>query len=378
MLRLLRDGGPASRSDLALRAGLAKATVGTIVARLHAVGAVDEAAPTPAPGRGRPSVPVALDGRRLAGLGIEVNVDYTAVTALDLAGRELGFEETRHPRSPTPDDVSALAREHVERLRGRGVRPLGVTVAVPGLIDRDAGRVAHAPNLGWRDVALAERVRGAVDDPGISVSVDNDANCAVRAEGLRGVAVGVRDLVYLTGTVGLGAGIVSSGRVVRGARGLAGEVGHLRVGSGRWCGCGREGCWEAMAGQRALTAATGIAVGADEDPVAYAARLAADHAAPSLLGPVVEAMCRGVEMLTLGLDPEVVVLGGAFVPLGHVLVPALEAALAQGFTSEATGTGPRVALSSLGLHAASVGAALDAVEDVYLGTRPLPDPAREG
>lgn len=375
---MLRDGGPGSRSDLAQRAGLAKATVGAIVAQLVEAGAVAEAAPATTPdgarGRGRPSVPVALDGTDLAGIGLEVNVDYTAVTVLDLAGREQWFEEVPQ-RTEDPAQVVALAAEQVRRVRDAGGVPLGLTLAVPGLIDRRAGHVVQAPNLGWRDVPLVALVTeglaaagsGSTDEP-VAVAVDNDANCAARAEHLRGVAVGVDDLVYLTGTVGLGAGILSDGDVVRGARGLAGEVGHLRVAGQLPCGCGRTGCWEAAAGQRGLVAATGLPVEPGEDPVAYAARVAALPEAHRLLAPVVEAMRAGIGALSLGLDPALVVLGGAFVPLGGILVEPLEQALAAGFT----GPGTAVALSTLGLHAASVGAALDALDEVYSGSRSLP------
>ena len=121
VLRLLRDDGGSSRADLARRSGLAKATVGTIVGQLAAVGAVAEGA-TESTGRGRPSTPVELDGRSLAGLGVEINVDYMAMTASDLAGRELAFDE--HPVGPEgPDlaDVLTLVRDQAVRLRTRGV-----------------------------------------------------------------------------------------------------------------------------------------------------------------------------------------------------------------------------------------------------------------
>lgn len=384
VLRLLRDHGGSSRADLARRSGLAKATVGTIVGQLAAVGAVAEGA-TESTGRGRPSTPVVLDGRTLAGLGVEVNVDYMAITASDLAGRELAFHE--HPVGPGgPDlaDVLTLVRDQAARLRTRGVRLLGVTVAVPGLIDRSRGRVVEAPNLGWSGVDLADVVRqeltaldlDADHDPGApldalgppAVAVDNDANCAARAESVHGVAVGVADFVYLTGTVGLGAGIVCGGRPLRGARGLAGEVGHLRVGDDRHlCACGRRGCWEALVGLRALVAATGLEVAPGEDPVTYAERLAADPTAAPGLAVVAAALGRGVAQLAATLDPQMVVLGGAFVPLADALVPAVGAALAEGFT----GAGCRVVPSTLGLHAASVGAAVDALDDVYEGRRSL-------
>ncbi|KQT94072.1 hypothetical protein ASG49_03910 [Marmoricola sp. Leaf446] len=370
LLRLLRDGSARSRADLARLSGLAKATVGAIVGDLEELGVILEApAARDEPGRGRPGTLVRLDGRRHAGIGIEVNVDYVAVTVLDLTGAELWFERTAWGAGPPgTEQVLRLAREHLDRLHATGASALGLTVAVPGLIDRSLGQVVDAPNLGWHAEPLADRLAAGLSSPGLVVAVDNDANCAARAESLQGVAVGETDLVYLTGTVGLGAGVIAGGEVLRGSRGLAGEVGHLRVGTDQPCACGRTGCWEALAGQRGLVAATGLEVAAGEDPVAYAARVAALPDAATLLEPVVAAMVRGVTGLALGLDPAVVVLGGAFVPLADVLVPALEQALGAGFT----GPGTRVAPSSLGLHAASVGAALDALDATYAGRRSLP------
>ncbi|MET0997790.1 MAG: ROK family protein [Marmoricola sp.] len=368
VMRLLRDNGSLSRADLARSSGLAKATIGTIVGLLQRAGAVAEGV-TESGGRGRPSTPLVLDGRSLAGLGIEINVDYMAVTALDLAGRELFFEE----RPVTTEgarlaDVVALIRDETARLEAARVELIGLTIAVPGLIDRRRGVVVDAPNLGWSEVALADAVRLELGDA-VAVAVDNDANCAARAESLRGVAAGVGDFVYLTGTVGLGAGIVCGGEVLRGSRGLAGEVGHLRVGDDRHrCACGRTGCWEAMVGLRALVQETGVAVAPGEDPVAYAERLTRTPGTRPGLTRIGEALGSGVAQLAVTLDPRMVVLGGAFVPLGEALIPAVESALAAGFT----GSGCTVALSTLGLHAASVGAAVDALDDVYAGRRALP------
>jgi predicted NBD/HSP70 family sugar kinase len=264
--------------------------------------------------------------------------------------------------------VIGLVRDETRRLAETGIALVGLTIAVPGLIDRRRGVVVAAPNLGWSDVALADAVRQEVGD-GVAVAVDNDANCAARAEGLRGVAAGVSDFVYLTGTVGLGAGIVCGGEVLRGSRGLAGEVGHLRVGDHRHhCACGRTGCWEAMVGLRALVHESGVAVEPGEDPVAYAERLVKTPGTQPGLARIGEALGSGVAQLAVTLDPRMVVLGGSFVPLGEALIPPVESALAAGFT----GGGCTVALSTLGLHAASVGAAVDALDDVYAGRRPLP------
>ena len=113
--------------------------------------------------------------------------------------------------------------------------------------------VALAPNLGWRDVPLARRLSTALDPWSVPVSVDNDANLAALAEYTSGVAAGTPDLVYLTGEVGVGGGIIVDGRLLRGADGFSGEVGHLPVDpGGTRCGCGRYGCWETKVGLAAL------------------------------------------------------------------------------------------------------------------------------
>ncbi len=388
VLRTLRDAGPASRAEIAVRSGLAKATVGTIVGALLGAGvlrdhvpptataAPDGAAPAPLPARqGRPGRPVTLDGGRLAGLGVEVNVDYLAAVALDLSGETRLVEE--HPvDAPDVSDVVRFVGGCRDRLLGAGLEVLGVTVAVPGLVDRERGRVTSAPNLGWSGLDLAGAVATAIG-PGCPIGVDNDANCAALAEADRGAGVGTGDLVYLTGTVGLGAGMVVADRIVRGARGYAGEVGHLAVGgSTAVCACGRTGCWEAQIGLRAMLAAVGRPeLEAAGDPVEVATQVAAladsDPTVRAGLQEIAERLARGVAMLVTVLDPRLVVLGGAFVPLGPWLLPAVEEALRTTVFAPRSG-GCTVELSRLGLHAASTGAAAAVLSEVFAGTVALP------
>ena len=369
---------------IATRTGLAKATVGTIVGHLLATGAVGDHAPGPGgsvPSRGRPGRPVELTGAGTVGLGLEVNVDYLAAVALDLSGRTRLFEV--HPFRPghgsqVLDALSDLAVRCHAGLVDEGHVVLGVTVAVPGLVDRGLGRVTSAPNLGWSDVDLADHVSAGLG-VGVAVSIDNDANCAALAEVERGAAVGLRDVLYLTGTVGVGGGLVVDGAVARGGRGYAGEVGHMAVGGSQAaCACGRRGCWEAQIGLRATLAAVGMQHpdghrGAD--PVTVATRIAAraphDVAVRAGLARVGESLAAGVSVLANTLNPAMIVLGGYFVPLGPWLLPAVEASLsADVFAPD--GGGCTVALSPLGLRAAAIGAAAEVVAEVFAGRRELP------
>jgi len=386
VLRALRDHGPASRAEIATRTGLAKATVGTIVGRLLAAGALVGHEPVPdrevvPPVRGRPGRPVRLDGAGTVGLGLEVNVDYLAAVALDLSGATRLFIE-RPVRAAQEGHVLAalldLARTCHDQLVASGRDVLGVTVAVPGLVDRRLGRVTSAPNLGWSDLDLAAEVATVVGSD-LVVSIDNDANCAALAEVERGAAVGLRDVLYLTGTVGVGGGLVVDGSIARGCRGYAGEVGHMSVGgSTAACACGRRGCWEAQVGLRATLTAVGMQHAEedrDADPVEVASRIARqapyDPVVQAGLEQVGSCLGVGISMLANALNPQMVVLGGYFVPLGPWLLPAVEHALAHDVFAPAGG-GCTVALSPLGLQAAAIGAAAEVLGQVYAGRLDLP------
>ncbi len=359
VLRELRRHGPATRAELAARTGLAKATVGVIVAALAEAGAVGEAESRNS-GRGRPGRPVTLAGERIWGLGLELNVDYATAVAVDLAG-EVRHRSTRSAGTAGPGEaLLALARE-ARDAAGEGATLAGATLAVPGLVRADDRTVAWTPNLdlaaaGLASAGLAEAVGAALG--GATVSVANDANCAAYAEAHHGAARGARHAVYLTGTVGIGAGIVEAGSLLRGAAGFAGEVGHLPVGDpGRRCGCGRRGCWEAAIGLHAVLSALGM--GERESPLSTGAAIAAraeDPAVAAVLERLGHDVGLGVAVLAGVLDPEVVVLGGYFVPLGELVLGPARRTLDERLAAPAQPR-PQLRLSSLGVQAAALGAA---------------------
>jgi predicted NBD/HSP70 family sugar kinase len=373
VLRSLRAEGPATRTELARRTGLAKATVGTIVGELAGVGAVteDETA-SPGSGRGRPGKPVTLTGESILGLGLEVNVDYVAAVALDLSG-QVKLVKTRPVgtvgRPPSAYELVQLATDVHTYLRDEGHTVVGATVAVPGLVARDNRTVAWAPNLGWSGRELAAELEAAFDGC-CPTTIDNDANCAALAEASHGVATDVQDSLYLTGTIGIGAGIVQRGQLLRGGAGFAGEVGHMPIGDpAAVCGCGRLGCWEASIGLRAMLTAVGMEEQATplQSATAVATRAATDETVRAALETLGRDLGRGLATLAAVLDPAAIVLGGYFVPLGACIVPAAQAVLAERLPSADLHL-PEIRLSTLGIHAAALGAAEDALSEVYAGT----------
>ena len=367
VLRALRRDGAATRAELAKRTGLAKATIGLIVGELEAAGAVAEQEVTRPGARGRPGRPVALDGGRFVSLGFELNVDYVSAVVLDLAGRRV-FSETRPAGSA--DALPDLAQHAVEHHVGPDRTVVGATVAVPGLVRGDNLTLAWAPNLHLAGTAPADALRDLV--PG-QIEISNDANCAAYAEAHHGAATGVAHALYLTGTIGIGAGIVQDGELVRGGAGFAGEVGHMPMGdSTARCGCGRRGCWEASVGLHAMLAAVGMPE--LDTPLrtaeAVAARACDDADVRTGLERVGQDLGLGIALLSSVLDPEVVVLGGYFAPLGElVLGPARRTVDAR--LASAVQVRPELRLSTLGIQAAALGAAERSFGPVFSGERDL-------
>ena len=374
VLRSLRNAGPGTRAELAKRTALAKATVGTIVADLHACAAVveDESVPD---GRGRPGRPVRLTGDAFLGVGFELNVDYVAAVALDLAG-EIRFSSVRPaPELPSTGleshPIIDLARELTELFPVGQHRFLGATIAVPGLVGGDNRTMAWTPNLGIEGSALADELEAALEGR-TTVRAENDANCAALAEAHRGAAMDAAHALYLTGTVGIGAGILQERRLLRGAAGFAGEVGHLAIGgTAALCGCGRRGCWEASVGLLAMLEATGMPE--LENPIrsaeAVAARAATDPAVEAAVTRIGEQVGVGLAMLVDVLDPAVIVLGGYFVPLGDlVLNPARRALADRAGTRRPP---PELRLSALGIQAAALGAAEESLRPTFTGEASL-------
>jgi len=368
VLRSLRREGPATRTELAQRTGLAKATVGVIVADLEGARAVVEEE-SRSGARGRPGRPVALRGDRYLALGLELNVDYVAAVLLDLSG-QVRLVETR----PVPLEV--LGREQalldlvdqvvVPALAGRVL--VGATLAVPGLVRGDNRTVAWAPNVSLRGDSLVQRLERGLGGR-CRIRVSNDANCAAYAETHHGAATDSRHVLYLTGTVGIGAGIVEDGELVRGATGFAGEVGHMPVGDpDAVCGCGRRGCWEASIGLHAMLEAVGMTELATplDTARAVATRALADAQVREGLARLGRDVGLGLAVLAQVLDPGVVVLGGYFAPLGDLVLDPARRTLDERLVS-GTQRRPDLRPGALGIQAAALGAAEWSFGDLFAG-----------
>ncbi len=329
ILRRVHAHGPASRSTLATLTGLNRSTVGALVGDLVDRGLVEESNPSATGLPGRPSPIVAVRPTGAVVLAVELSVDSIAVGLVGLGGTILARRRTpRERENRTVDAVIAAVAEETRLLRGSAepveIRAIGVAVA--GVVRRSDGFLVVAPNLEWRDVPLRQRLSVALGLD-VPIVVGNDADLVTLAEHTRGVGEGTTDFICLWGEAGVGAGIVSEGRPLRGRSGLAGEVGHLPLRpNGRRCHCGARGCWETEIGEDALLRAIGRegepgGPARVDDVIAAAER--GDSATLEALATIGGWLGVGLAGLVNLLDPQRIALGGLFGRLHPFVAPAI-------------------------------------------------------
>lgn len=190
-----------------------------------------------------------------ASVGIDLGGTSIKLGVVTPDGEVIARSEIPTPRGNPRDAVRTIAEAVKKMIDSSGLRPerIGkVGVGTPGVLDSQKGVVRSAANLeGWTNVPLGDWLEEDLKWP---VRVMNDANAAALGEVRFGAGRGVQNLVLLTLGTGVGGGIVLGQRVVEGSRGLAGELGHMRIemGQPRPCGCGLFGCLEAYAGAKSL------------------------------------------------------------------------------------------------------------------------------
>ncbi|MFI9402054.1 ROK family protein [Nocardia sp. NPDC052316] len=344
--------GPASRAELAQRTGLTKATVASLVEpllgqRILAEGAVVNA------GRGRPSRPLRFAATGPVAIGAEINVRHLGVTVqrLDASTEFERRIEVDNCRATAADIVTRLADLIRTAIAACGRDPLGIGLAVPGIVQD--GAVVHTPNVpSLNGIHLGDQLAAELGRPGTTVAVDNEANLAALAHVWPHRLAG-DDFVYVSGDVGIGAGIVIGGAMFRGRSGFAGELGHVIIErTGHPCPCGSRGCVEQYAGLDAIFQAAG-----KRDLAALL--LALDHGDPRALAAVETASAAlGAALAALIniCDIETVVLGGSYAALFDHIAPGVHTELDTGVLA-ATRRPIHLTTSAFGRAAVTRGAA---------------------
>jgi predicted NBD/HSP70 family sugar kinase len=252
LLRLIRAAQPISRTEIASRLGIDKSTVTENVKPLLAAGVLREETLESEIIKGRKPRVLSFDDEKDYFIGVNLGVRTSQVGMTTLKGEILSEDDFVTP--PQAEAALETVREKIENLirenAGRNLRVIGVSV--PGLTDTERRALVYAPNLGWRNVRIAEALNVGSN---VKVVVENDATAAAMYEArlrIRHSSDGLMtNFILVRSGTGIGVGMVIGSEVYRGtglARGIAGEFGHMTiVAGGKSCVCGNHGCWEKYA-----------------------------------------------------------------------------------------------------------------------------------
>jgi glucokinase len=358
LFQLLRDGKARTRAELALTTGLARSTVASRIDALISSGLVSPAGEASSSG-GRPPSRFAFNPAARSVLAVDVGATHVIVAVTDLGGNVLSERRLAQDVAAGPETVlDTVAAEGLAVLAeaGRSLGDLaGVGIGLPGPVEHASGRPVKPPIMpGWDGFDVVRYVQRSLPVP---VLVDNDVNI---------MALGERtahwpdheNFLFIKVATGIGAGIISSGELQRGANGTAGDLGHVRVprGDDVLCRCGNYGCLEALASGPAVAAELerhGVPArkGSDVLRLVSDGNLQAIQALRQAGRDVGDVLAMAVNLL----NPSVIVIGGSLGQAGEHLMAGVREVVYRRSLPLAT-THLRIALSVAGDRAAIFGA----------------------
>jgi predicted NBD/HSP70 family sugar kinase len=367
LFQLLRDGTPRTRGELARLSSLARSTITTRVDALLASGLLEPVGEAASTG-GRPPTRFALNRRDRVVLAVDLGASHASVAVMDLGGQLLEHRTVDCDIADGPDRVldlvASIGRELLVGLDREVGDVAGVGIGVPGPVAHATGRPANPPIMpGWHDVDVPALLGRHFDGP---VLVDNDVNLMALGEYVTSWSA-TSHLLLVKVATGIGAGIVSDGRLMRGALGSAGDLGHVQVAGApddAVCRCGNIGCLEAVAAGPAIAAKlrkNGLDVIGSQDIVDAVAAgdiaaLRAVREAGRDLGTVL-ATCVNL------LNPSVIVIGGKLSEAGEYLLAGVREVVYQRSLPLATND-LRIVNTSAGSQAGILGAGAMVIDAV--------------
>ncbi|MGZ0152523.1 ROK family protein [Kribbella sp. WER1] len=353
LVRLLRDGQPRTRAELIELSGLARSTVTGRIEALLASGLVVPSGEAASTG-GRPPARFRFNPTARLVLAADVGATHLSVALTDLTGTILDRSTTALAIAEGPEvvlDAVAAQGQALLRTAGRSVADLaGTGVGLPGPVEHSTGRPNHPPIMpGWDSYDVVARLGRELPGP---VLVDNDVNIMALGEHVTAYP-DVEHLLFVKVATGIGAGVISGGRLHRGARGAAGDIGHIQApGHTEVCRCGNTGCLEAVASAAALATRLGVGTSQDIVDLVRAGNTEATTAVRQAGREIGTVLAAAVSLL----NPSVIVVGGSLAQAGDSLLAGLRETVYARSLPLAT-THLHVVPSRTGRDAALLGAA---------------------
>ena len=379
LISLIRRRPGLTRTALSLASGLSKATVSTLVAELLAEGFLFE---DDAEGSRQRNTNLYLNRKAGVAVGIELSAEECRGVLTDMSINTLKHVQRPLGSPRVEEAVNTLAALAHELLADIQMPCLGVAVSVPGATDPAGQSVAMAESLGWSDVPLAPRLAARLRCP---VTLINRPRAGVLGEHWYGAGVGIRDLVYVSISSGIAAGILIGGRLFTGANSYCGELGHtIILPDGPECVCGNRGCLEAVASLPAIIRAVQARRQQGESSV-FLDRLppggqmahqdiiaAARDGDPIVLEEVRRAsryIGLAVANLVNVLNPHCVIIGGRLAEAGEIMLSIVRETV-QRRAFPLSYAGVQIVKSALGLDSVGIGACALVVDQYIAEVEP--------
>ncbi|MET9315498.1 ROK family protein [Kribbella sp. NPDC003505] len=367
IMRELMRSGPTARTDLATTIAMSTGSVTRLTGALVRAGLLAEVAEPAQRGKGRPKVPVGIDGSTYGVIGVHFGLYRVNACVIDLRGQLVAELHTTERTTRLDSLVRSAARSVRKLVDGSRLTVLGAGASTGGWVDSSTGRVRNQPILGWQNAPLAKALQDAT---GLPVLVDSQVRALALAEHWFGAAAGVDDFIHLfVGNV-VGAGFVFNGSPYRGAHSAAGGLDHLPVPgrAGEACVCGSRSCFAVVGGDLEVARrarAAGLIGDDDEVYDVFGLAVSGDARARRLLQERAALVGKATATLIELLDPELVVIGGGIsAPADHVPVlrdSALKELEAHGGGDAAA----RIVPSAFGPHALGIAAGAIMLDAVY-------------
>jgi predicted NBD/HSP70 family sugar kinase len=341
-LNLIRAHQPVSRADLARLMNVRRGVASLLVSELLSESLIFEGAVGESVGRGRRPTFLFIDSRERCVVGVDIRASRTYILVTDLVGRQLGAVSSFQ----TNREVDVLIQELARRIKQiladyKEVGACeGVGVSVPGMVEPAAGRVVHAPTLGWHDVSLRDPLAIAL---GIPVQIENSGKACAMAQlwATRTDVVASGNSVFVSVSDGVGVGIVVNGELLRGRHNTAGEFGHVPLSiDGPRCSCGATGCWESYVSNLATLSRyfghdlseprprdSETANFSVEDLIARAR--AGDAKALAAINSTARYLGLGLASIINALDPARIYIGGEITTAWSLIEPIVRGALRE-------------------------------------------------
>jgi predicted NBD/HSP70 family sugar kinase len=291
---------------------------------------------------GRPGLSLAINPQGGCAVGVEIDSAGVRVVLTDFVAKSVWRRSVQvdegEPQETYLHCAEEMVRQALFQAQVKGLRVLGIGVALPGLVDVHCGELRYAPSLRWHDIPFRTRWSKRF---GLPILIENNANAAALGEFYFGIGQNVPNFLYIGAGATMGGGIVINGELFRGRGGFAGKLGHMTLDpKGALCSCGQRGCWETQVGPAQVVAqyrlrspqgAKLLKTDGEESLFAQVVRAADadDLAAAAVMQEMGKNLGIGIANLVNIFNPQLVVLGGYYSFAHEMVIPAIKEMVKQ-------------------------------------------------